>query len=344
MKIAAVSDHFMEENFYRQCFSAYPGLEVTKIPYFGAKTRLGMRAIADMIEKGGPYALPPPDDLYEAVADADLLMVHLCPITREVLDAAPRLKFILSNRGGLENIDLAAAKERNIPVLYNPAHNSNAVAELTVCLMIAETRNVARSHHALKNSIWREQYPNFGRVFELRNKTIGFVGFGNIGRRVAEMLQTFNVRLLATDPNIAPDDEDLARLHVELVDLHTLMSESDIVSLHARTDDRCVIIGKEEFDLMKPSATFINTARAYMVDYDYLAKILKENRISGAALEVFPEEPLPGGSPFPALDNVTLTNHRGGDTVNCYSDSPAYLLDALFAYIREGRRPKFIKD
>jgi D-3-phosphoglycerate dehydrogenase len=122
------------------------------------------------------------------------------------------------------------------------------------------------------------------------------------------------------------------------------MSESDIVSLHARTADRCVIIGKDEFDLMKPTATFINTARAYLVDYNYLAQILKENRITGAALEVFPEEPLPKDSPFPSLDNVTLTNHRGGDTVNCYSDSPAYLIDALYALLNEGKRPKYIRD
>jgi D-3-phosphoglycerate dehydrogenase len=303
-----------------------------------------MRAIADKIEKGGPYAVPLPDEIYEAVTDADLLMVHLCPVTRQVLDAAPKLKYILTNRGGLENIDLVAAGERGIPVLYNPAHNSNAVAELTICLMIAETRNVARSHHALKNGIWREEYPNFGRVYELRNKTVGLVGFGNIGRRVAEKLQPFHVRILATDPNVYPDDEDLVRFHVGLTDLHTLMRESDIVSLHARTEDRNVIIGRKEFDLMKPTATFINTARAYMVDYDYLAEILKENRISGAALEVFPEEPLPPDSPFMALDNVTLTNHRGGDTVNCYSDSPADLLDALFAYIIEGRRPRYTKD
>ena len=298
MKIAAVSDHFMEESFYRKCFAAYPELEVTKIPYFGAKTRHEMRALVHEIEKGGPYAVPPPDDIYEAVADAELLMVHFCPVTLQVLDAAPRLRFILSNRGGLENIDLAAAKERGIPVLHNPAHNANAVAELTICLMIAETRNVARSHLALKNGIWREQYPNCGRVYELRNKTRGLVGFGNIGRRVAEKLQPFQVRLLATDPNVTRDDEDLARFNVELTDLQTLMSESDIVSLHARTEDRSVIIGKEEFDLMKPAATFINTARAYMVDYDYLAKILRENRISGAALEVFPEEPLPEDSPL----------------------------------------------
>ena len=95
---------------------------------------------------------------------------------------------------------------------------------------------------------------------------------------------------------------------------------------------------------MKPTAVFINTARAYMVDYDYLAKILKENRIMGAALEVFPVEPLPQDSPFISLDNVSLTNHRGGDTVNCYSDSPEYLLTQLYHLLTEGKRPKFFID
>ena len=92
---------------------------------------------------------------------------------------------------------------------------------------------------------------------------------------------------------------------------------------------------------MKPTATFINTARAYLVDYDYLAEILREKRITGAALEVFPKEPLPEDSPFISLDNVTLTNHRGGDTVNCYSDSPEYLIRAMLALIENGTRPKF---
>ena len=92
---------------------------------------------------------------------------------------------------------------------------------------------------------------------------------------------------------------------------------------------------------MKPTATFINTARAYLVDYDYLEIMLRENRITGAALEVFPSEPLGKDSPFVKLDNVTLTNHRGGDTVNCYSDSPEYLIRAMLELIENGTRPKF---
>lgn len=342
MKIVCVSDHFMKEEFYLDCLKQFPDIELISIPYFGSHDRVGMRAMVDKLEKEGAYAFPPPDDIWDAIRDADLLMTHLCPIPRSLLEAAPKLKYILSNRGGLENIDLAAAHELGIPVLHNPAHNGNAVAELTICLMVAETRNVARAHVAMKNGQWRENWPNTGRVFELRGKTVGIVGFGTIGRMVAEKLQPFRVKLIATDPNVSPDDPDLARYHVRLTTPEEVMSSSDIVTIHARTQHKEQIIGKRELDLMKPTATLINTARAYLLDYDYLAQMLREERITGAALEVFPEEPLPQDSPFITLDNVTMTNHRGGDTVNCYSDSPEYLILALQKWLCEGVRPKFL--
>lgn len=341
LKIVCVCDHFLEEKFYRDCLSKFTDIELISIPYFGSHVRSEIRATVDKIEKDGPYAVPCPQEVYDAVRDADILMVHLCPIPRDLMEAAPKLKYILLNRGGTENVDLAAAKELGIPVLNNPAHNGNAVAELTICLMICETRNVARANLAMKNGVWREDWPNFGRVYELRNKTIGLIGFGTIGRLVAEKLQPFHVEILTTDPAVTPDDPDLEKYNVTLTDLDTLMRTSDIVSLHARNEKKEIILDKHEFDLMKPTATFINTARAYMVNYDYLAEILREKRITGAALEVFPMEPLPADSPFIGLDNVTLTNHRGGDTVNCYSDSPEMLLRALHDLLLEGKKPKY---
>ncbi len=341
MKIVCVADHFMKEEFYRDCISLFPDIELISVPYFGANTRNEMRAIVDRLEKEGAYSFPPPDELYKAIKDADLLMVHLCPVPRSLLQAAPKLKYILTNRGGLENIDLDAAHELGIPVLNNPAHNANAVAELTVALMICETRNITRAHLAMKKGEWRESFPNVGRVFELRRKTVGIVGFGTIGRLVAEKLQPFDMHILATDPFVSPDDPDLERLNVTLVEKDELYAQSDIVTVHARTAKKEMIVGKHELDLMKPTATFINTARAYLVDYDHLAEILREGRIMGAALEVFPHEPLGADDPFVQLDNVTLTNHRGGDTVNCYSDSPEYLIRAVLGLINEGKIPKF---
>ena len=344
LKIFCISDHFMEERFYTQGLKMFDGLEIIANPYFGAKTRNEMRVMAHNIETKGAYSYPLPDEFYEMVKEADVIMAHLCPIPRSLMEAAPNLKYILLNRGGTENVDLAAAKELGIPVLNNPAHNGNAVAELTICHMLSETRNVARAHENLKKGVWQEKYANVGRVYELKNQTIGLVGFGTIGRLVAEKLQPFHVNIIATDPAVTPDDPDIVKYNVTLTDLETVMRESDVVSLHARNEKKELIIGKAQFDLMKPTAVFVNTARAYMVDYDYLAQILKEKRITGAALEVFPTEPLPEDSPFIKLDNVTLTNHRGGDTVNCYCDCPEYLLTEMHLYETTGKRPKFIID
>lgn len=342
LKVACVADHFMSEAFYRKTFEEFKGFELIGVSYFGAHSREEMRAMVDVIEKVGAESYAPPQELYNHIKEAEVLVVHLCPVSKKLMEAAPHLKYILTNRGGLENIDVEAAKELGIHIINNPAHNSNAVAELTLCLMICETRNVARANKGLKDGIWREDYPNFGRVFELRGQTVGLIGFGNIGRLVAEKLMPFGTKVITTDPALTPDDPDLARFRVELVDLDTLLKRSDIVSLHARSLQKELILGEREFNLMKPTATFINTARAYMVDYDALAKVLEEKRINGAALEVFPHEPIPQNSPFLKLDNVTLTNHRGGDTVNCYSDSTASLLTMLTEWLEQDKTPKFL--
>lgn len=342
LKVACVADHFMTEAFYRKTLEEFKDFELVGISYFGAHTREEMRAMVDVIEKVGAESYAPPQELYDHIKEAEILVVHLCPVSKKLMEAAPNLKYILTNRGGLENIDVEAAKELGIHIINNPAHNSNAVAELTLCLMICETRNVARANKALKEGVWREDYPNFGRVFELRGQTVGLIGFGNIGRLVAEKLMPFGTKVITTDPAVMSDDPDLARFGVELVDLDTLLKRADIVSLHARSLKKELILDEREFALMKPTATFINTARAYMVNYDALAKALAQKKINGAALEVFPYEPIPKDSPFLRLDNVTLTNHRGGDTVNCYSDSTASLLTMLSQWLEQNKTPKFL--
>ena len=186
--------------------------------------------------------------------------------------------------------------------------------------------SISEQGTALKNGVWKENFPNYGRVFELRNKTIGLIGFGTIGRLVAEKLQPFHVNILTTDPAVSADDPDLAKYNVTLTDLDTLLSTSDVVSLHARASGDKPLLGAEELALLKPSAYLINTARSYLVDYDALYEILRDGKIRGAALDVFESEPIKADHKMLTLDNVTLTNHRGGDTVNSYSDSPAMLL------------------
>lgn len=337
MKVVAVADHFVRIEHYEACFSKYPEYEL-KTVFFGSEDRVEMRDIFYRIERNGPDAYPVPAELYREIEDADILMVHLCPVPASLIARAKKLRAILCNRGGLENIDIAAATARNIPILNNPAHNANGVSELTVGLMITESRNMARAHMGLMQGVWYENFNNTGSIWELKGKTVGIIGFGNIGHLVAEKLNVFGCKLLVNDIQIDPEDRMLSKLPIQVVDLPTLMAQSDIVTLHARSEK--LILTEDLFRLMKPSAFFINTARAHMVDYDALYRILKDHRIMGAALDVHPVEPLPKDYPFLTLDNVTLTTHRGGDTINAYSDSPEMLLTDYARY-REKRKPRF---
>lgn len=337
MRFVAVADHFVRREYYEELFKKYPEYELLVVQ-FGSEDRIEMRDVAHEIETNGPDAVELPEELYDLVEDADVLITHLCPVPESLIARAKRLRAILTNRGGLENIAVSAATEKKIAILNNPAHNANAVAELTVGLMITEARNIARSDYAIRHGDWRENYSNFGNVWELKGRTVGIIGFSSIGHLVAEKISAFGCKILATDIKYDPDDELIRRLPVEMVDLPTLMSRSDYVTLHARAND--CILSREMLNLMKPTAIFINTARAHMVDYDALFELLRDHRILGAALDVFPQEPVGPDSPFLQLDNVTLTSHRAGDTVNAYSDSPGMLMDDFSNYLR-GIRPRF---
>lgn len=337
MKFLVASDHFVRKEHYEELFAKYPEHEL-KVVFYGEEDRIIMRDMFREVEEKGPDAVAIPEEMYEEVEDADVIMTHLCPIPSSLIERGKKLRAILTNRGGLENIAVSAATARNIPILNNPAHNANAVAEMTVGLMIAESRNIVRSYYGLKQGDWRENYSNFGNIWEIKGKTVGLIGFSTIGRLVAEKLSSFGCKIIASDIKYDPEDELIKRLNIEMVDLPTLMKRSDYVSLHARANG--CILNKEMLSLMKPTAYFINTARAYMVDYDALYELLRDKKIMGAAIDVFPFEPLGLDYPFLSLDNVTLTSHRAGDTVNAYSDSPEMIMNDYQLYL-EGKRPRF---
>ena len=329
MKAVAVSDVFISNVDYQKAFGEFDDIELIGTPFFGPKNRREMRDIVHTLERGGSEALAPPAELYEYIVDAQILMVHQCPVPRDLLEKGKKLKYILSNRGGTENINIDVATERGIRVLSNPAHNANAVAEFTVALMLAESRNICLSDRSMRNGIWRENYPNSDHIFEMRNSTIGLIGFGTIARLVARKLFLFDVDIQVYDPYVSEADEDLRAYHCAKVPLDVLLKTSDFVSLHARSNQSRPMLDKEQLDLLRSTAYLINTARPHLINNDYLYEMLKANKIAGAALDVFMNEPVYKDEPILALDNVTLTNHRGGDTVNSYSDSPSMLLKEM---------------
>ncbi|MBE6776522.1 MAG: 3-phosphoglycerate dehydrogenase [Ruminococcaceae bacterium] len=341
MKCVAIGDNFITPDMMKIGIESNPFIQFSEIQYFffGVDSRHKMRNIVKIIETGGFETVELPEGLLDAVEDADVIMCHLCPITETLLKRAKKLKLILCNRGGHENIDVDSCTKRDIAVLLNPSHNANAVAEFTVGLIFNETRNITRSAIAINNGIWREKYPNTEtKIHEMCDMTIGLIGFGSVAKLVYEKMKVFNCKFLISDPfcNYDAINKNIAKF----VSLDELLQNSDIVSIHARLSRKSILLGENEFKKMKKTAYFINTARSYMVDYDALANALKTGKIMGAAIDVFNEEPIEPNNPLIGIDNCTLTNHRGGDTINSYSDSPATMIKEAQKYF-EGDLPKF---
>ena len=289
-----------------------------------------------LIEKFGPDVLEIPKEFQSTIKDAEVLVVHYCPVSASVIENSPKLKLIGCCRGGYENVNIDYARKKGIVVVNAPGRSANAVAEFTIGLIIAESRNIARGHYALKNGIWRKNYANDEYRKELYDKVIGIIGFGNIGRRVARLLKAFNVKtILVYDPYLP--NEEIIKAGCEPADLRRIFRESDFITIHARlTKENANLINRELISLMKRSAYIINTARAGLVDYNALYEALKERRIAGAALDVFDLEPLPPNSPLLELDNITLTPHLAGDTIETRLNGIRMISEEIAAFL-EGR-------
>lgn len=286
------------------------------------------REVIRKIETQGACAFEVEDEITELMKKADVIFVHQCPVSKEVIKEAENLKYILSCRGGVENIDMEAAKEKGVKVINCPSHNAYAVAEYTIGMILNELRNITRSCTALKNGEWREKYQNSETLTELRSQTIGIIGFGTIGRLVIERLKGFHPTILVNDP--FADEDKIREEGCEPVTKEELLKRSDVVTIHARINaGDPPIIGKEEFGQMKETAYLINTARAVAVDMKELYHALSEHKIMGAAIDVFPTEPVTKDEPLLKLDNITVTNHQGGATVESYVKAPEMVLDML---------------
>lgn len=335
MKLLAISDSYIPYEFMREGFAELHELGVeVEVRRWEHPTLIDLQEANLAIEQGGPEAVTLPPEVTGNVAQFDVLSVQFTPISRSFIEAAKSLKVIGVLRGGAENVDVEFATSRGISVLNTPGRNARAVAECSMGMILAEIRNIARSHACLKNGDWRRSFPNSEAIPELYGKTVGLVGYGAVGRLVAGYLQAFGSRIIAYDPYCTSDPAP-----AELVELETLMKESDVVSIHARlTEESHHLIGEKELALMKPGAILVNTARSGLVDEEALVRALSERRIMGAALDVFDTEPLPVESPLVQLDNVTITPHLAGSTIDAFRNSPK-LMAGHFRRMLKGERP-----
>ena len=249
-------------------------------------------------------------ELLREVADADALIVRSTTLVdAEVLGAGRRLRVVARAGVALDNIDVRAATQAGVMVVNAPASTIVSAAELAVGLMIAAARNVAPAHASLREGAWER-----GRWTgtELFGKTLGIVGLGRIGVLVAQRLSAFGMRMIAFDPYVQPGRA--AQTGVRLVDLDTLLSESDFISVHLpRTPETAGLIGAAELARVRPSLVLVNAARGGVVEEAALHAALKEGRIAAAGIDVFTSEPCTD-SPLLELDNVVATPHLGSAT------------------------------
>jgi D-3-phosphoglycerate dehydrogenase len=293
-----------------------------------------------VIEKQGPAAEPVLPMIENADKNTEMLLTLFAPISADAMDALPNLRLVGAARAGQENLDVAAATNRGIVMHNIMGRNAHAVSDFAIGLMLAEARNIARSHNLLKNEIWQKKYSNSDFTPELTGKTLGLIGFGYIGKLVAQKLAGFNLKILVYDPFVT--DETLKECNVVKASLEEIFKQSDFISLHARlTDSNKNLIKKDTLNLMKPTAILINTSRAGLIDEDALYDALKNKRIGGAALDVHPSEPLEKGSRWLGLDNVTLTSHLAGSSADALTNSP-YLLVRDINKLLTGESPQFI--
>ncbi len=258
------------------------------------------------------------DEMCRMAKDADALIgtsIRSSPITRKVMQSSETLRIIAKYTIGVDDVDVESATELGILVTHAPVEsNWGGVAESTMAMMLALLKKLREKDEFVKAGGWREEdlahtYIGSRASDGYPGITVGIVGLGRVGGRFADLLKPWGVRILACDPYIP--DSQFTDHSTQAVSLATLLQESDVVSLHViLTRETRRMIGKEELSQMKPSATLINTSRGPVVDEAALVDALENGAISGAALDVFEEEPLPLDSPLRSLGNrVLLSPH-----------------------------------
>ncbi len=275
--------------------------------------------------------------LLPALADADAILIRSSTqMDAEALAAAPKLKVIARAGVGLDNVDVPASTARGVLVVNAPQSNIVSAAEQAVALLFAVARRTADANASLQQGLWkRSQYTGV----EVAEKTVGVVGFGRIGQLFAARMAAFDTTIIAYDPYLQP--ARAAALGVQLVDLKTLLAESDIISIHLpRTKETLGLIGAEELKTVKPNVIIVNAARGGLIDEQALADAAREGRIGGAGIDVFATEPATADNPLLGIPNVVVTPHLGASTQEAQDKAGT----AVARSVRLALRGDFVPD
>ncbi|MBS7634109.1 C-terminal binding protein [Candidatus Bathyarchaeota archaeon] len=245
------------------------------------------------------------DDVIRCCSDADGLLNQYAPITRRVIEGLQKAKIIVRYGVGVDNIDVDAATEKGIFVA-NVIYDVTDVADHALSLILSLVRKIVWADRNVKGNKW--DWKTVQPISRLKDKIVGIIGFGRIGRKVAQRLRGFEVKIVAYDPYVPR--ETFREYGVEKIDFEALIKESDIITIHIPlTNETRHMIGEKELKSMKREAIIVNVSRGGIIDEKALCKALEERRIAGAGLDVLEEEPPAKDNPLLRLDNVIITPH-----------------------------------
>lgn len=280
------------------------------------------------------------DDLAPILKGKRIFVTEIDRVNDDLLSRCPDLRVVISCRGSPVNVDVPACTKRGVLVLNTPGRNAEGVADLAVAGMLVMARKIVPAAILTKQGGWAT---NQGSVYfgfqgsELSDATVGLIGLGAVARGVARRLHGFGARILAYDPYAT--DDVFTQHGVTRAGLAAVAREADFLSIHVHvTQETKGMIGKAQFEMMKPSAFLINTARSGVVDTEAMVAALKSKRIAGAFLDVYDKEPIDSDNPLCALDNVVLTPHIGGSTPGQTKEQSRIVAAQLVA-ILDGKQP-----
>lgn len=273
----------------------------------------------------------------ELLKDADALLVKMAPVRAETIAACQKLRVIGRHGVGFDSVDVKAAAERGVPVVITPGANKRSVAEHTLAIILALSKNLVESDREMKSGNWEVRH--YGKSFEFEGKTIGFLGLGNIGGELAKMCQGIGLQIMAYDPFV-PDGDMESRGYTPCHDTDALLRDCDIVSVHVPLNEETRgMIGWRELNLMKPSALLVNCARGGIVNETDLARALREHVIAGAGLDVFEGEVPETGGELLSAPNLICTPHMAANTQKAEQQICEMMIDGVLAVLAGKKWP-----
>ncbi len=286
------------------------------------------------------------NELTEKLKEYEVFITEADDLKKSKIFEESKLKLVVSCRGDPFNVDLKTASMNNVPVLNTPLRNVDAVAELTIGLILSLARNLQKLDRLIHSESFEiidfDDYLDCMNQYmgiELKGKTVGIIGFGQIGRRVATRLNPFGVKILVYDPYVS---EEIVANFGKKVEIDEIVKDSDFITIHAvATDENDNLINEEIINSMKETAYIINTSKGSLIDYDALYNALKSKSIAGAALDVFPMEPIDEDNEFIELENVIITPHIGGNTKEVIKRQSEILLQDIKLWL-DNKAPKHV--